>query len=677
MQAPQRFTLPSLLRPLNINIGFSFLIVAQLTLGIAQLQIVPFGSGVDELYHFGSAKNVFAACLRDAVGLPWSLYSDVPWEEPRQHSQMGLLRQWVGEHWELIDAESPMASPCSVLRQPHYLKSLAYYGWVAAPMAFLDSLPPMASIPIGRFATLLLGLAVTSLAYLTCLEFFPKRTLLAMATATTIGLNHHMSGIMTGVNTDAGATFSVTLLLWSLCRIHRRGYSLGRTLMLCIALCLCLLTKTTAWVGLPVAAMWLWANLSLRWRWNSGVFLAFSAAVFLILVRPVEWSVPSHWFVRSEFRTDRLIPAARIAIDVPLGRYGLSVDSSQSPTGYLQFLTEKQLGPLRGRPVSAAGWVWAPLGSEVAFPAIDAGDGIVSEITIGTGEWQFQTLNTHVPQDSTYLAFLLPAADSSVAVHYDGMVLVPGHYSLSEPPTFLSPLGKSGYIDQSHSFTNLLRNPSAEHAWPKINFSILVFHLARWGLEPPEFMVPSPLNLNPSLWSVLSWQRTGPAWRQLPGWVFSMFWSGFGGVNPGLTRIQLWPLAVASLLSLAGLFWLVARLPQGSWQLTGKEHLWLLLLVLTGFLIWTIVPLRTEIYPNRASMFAFAGVRHALTGLTTTMTLFAIGLLNIIPRRAHGYAVATLALFLFLTSVYILLAVQIPFYECPLHPRTQCLVSVR
>ena len=156
-----------------------------------------------------------------------------------------------------------------------------------------------------------------------------------------------------------------------------------------------------------------------------------------------------------------------------------------------------------------------------------------------------------------------------------------------------------------------------------------------------------------------------------------MYWSGFGGVNPGLTRIQLWPFAIVCLASFVGLLALVLRSPLASWQLTVKEGQSLILLLATGVLVWSIVPLRADIYPNRPSMFAFAGVRHVLTVLPTTMTLFTLGFLNVFPNGYHRRTIAVLALLLFLSSIYIMLLVQIPFYDCPYHPKTQCLSTVQ
>lgn len=666
-----------LFSPSQSNLGLSLLVATQLALGIMQLQIVPFGSSVDELYHFGSAKNVFAACLRNAIGLRWSLYSDVPWDEPRQHSQMGLLRQWVGEDWELIDPDSPIAAPCSVLRQPHYIRSFAYYFWVAVPMAVLDSLSTTASIGIGRFATLLLGVVTTILTYRTSLELFPKFPVLAMGAGIAIGLNHHMSGIMTGVNTDAGATFAVTLLIWSLACIRSRGYLPRRVAWLGFAICICFVTKTTAWVGLPVSIIWLWVGIASKWRWRSVlcIVITFILVVVGVWMWTVRWSVPAHWFVRDQFRSDLLLSATRDAMDSPLGNHALSVYPSQNPTGYLQFLSEEQLQPLRGHPVSAAGWMLAPVGSEVAFPAIDTGSGIVSRISRGTGQWQFQVLNTYLPLDASHLAFLLPTADYGSVVHYDGLMFVRGHYAGSDPPSFNSTLGRSGNTSGGRSFTNLLRNPSAEQSWPDIDFSRLEFQIGRWKFEAPEFLVPSPLN--PPVWSLLSWTRTGTAWRKLPGWVFSMYWSGFGGVNPGLSRLQLWPFAIISFASLTGLLGLTLNLGYKSRRITSHEMLSLFLLLFTGVLIWVIVPLRADIYPNRASMFVFAGLRHVLTGFSVAVILFMIGLLKILPVRYHRLAVACFALLLFLTTVYLLLVVQIPFYDCPQDPNTQCLASIQ
>ena len=146
-----------------------------------------------------------------------------------------------------------------------------------------------------------------------------------------------------------------------------------------------------------------------------------------------------------------------------------------------------------------------------------------------------------------------------------------------------------------------------------------------------------------------------------------MYWSSFGGTQPGLTRLQLLPFAGLTLLALAGL--LLAL-----WRTRGTpERKHLLLLVGTCAVLWGVVFIRADVWPNRTQILTFAGARYGLPATMPASILLAGGLLAILGRKQRRLVLAGVIVMLFIASTYILMRVQLPFIACPLEPKTQCM----
>jgi hypothetical protein len=653
-------------RSARLNPALAFLLLAQFALGILRVQIVPLGFNVDEIIHFAHTKLVAAACLRDAVGLSWSLHHDD--SEPRNNPPWGEdVTAWIAfNEQELlkIDPGSPKSAPCDLLLDRRRLTNSAYYIWAGLPMALLNNLSDRSTINLGRIATLLLGLATTVLAYCTALRMFPRRAALPIGVASLMALNQHLGDVITGVNSDAGAVFAITLLFWILAETKGKKMTPGRALAVLAALLLCLFVKSTAWIGMPIATLWLWIRLppaGRRWTVAGTVTASIALASALL---PVSWVVPAHWFVRDAGEIVRFTPAKVHQKGAQIGANALLVDSKYAASGLVQYLPEATVTTLRGRTITLGGWVRVPSGGEVEFPNFATSSGGFSDSTAGNGEWQFRAMVAEIPLQATYLAVNLPAPKGTAdPALYDDLVLASGEYLTDVPPSFPSPHAQRGEWGRAGEFSNLMRNASAESMWPRVG----VTHI--FGLST-----------NRALWSVLSWQRTSRAWlRELPGWLFTMYWSGFGGTQPGLSPRQLWPFLGLTLLAglglLRGMF--LSRLPWRPRVRFSAEALrtaWLLLASMG--LIWLMVILRADIYPHRALMFTFAGTRYGLPAMLPSSILFTLGWMQLLPARLHRATVAGIVLLLFLVSVHILVRVQIKYYECPLSPATLCLSTI-
>ncbi|MDP6792440.1 MAG: hypothetical protein QF660_00115, partial [Anaerolineales bacterium] len=523
-----------------------------------------------------------------------------------------------------------------------------------------------ATINLGRMATLLLGLATTVFAYGAVRLLFPRRTALPIGVAILMALNQHLGDITTGVNSDAGAVFAITWLFYALATAQGRKITTGRGVAVLAALLVCLFVKSTAWIGLPIVAMWLWIRLptTVR-RWTLFATVVSGIALGGIL-SPVSWDVPAHWFLQEAGEKVRFMyPATVQHKDARIGANVLLVDSEYAAAGLVQYLPEATVATLRGKTVTVGAWTHVPYGREIGFPNFSTNSGSIAYTTTGSGKWQFRAAVAEVPSQATYLAVSLPAPKGTGGTAlYDGVVLVSGKYPDDVPPYFASNDARTGRWGLGSGFTNLMRNASAETMWPRV-----------------EIRKIFGLSTNRGLWSVLSWQRTSRAWlRELPSWLFTMYWSGFGGTQPGLSRWQLWPLLGFTLLAgfgmLRGLFLLrLPWMPRARFSVEELRTAWLL--VASASLIWLMVILRADIYPHRALMFTFAGTRYGLPAMLPGSILFTLGWMQLLPARLHRAAVATLALALFLVSVHILIGVQIPYYQCPLTPANLCLSTIR
>ena len=207
----------------HINLTVAFLLLTQLMLGVLRVQIVPLGWNVDEIIHFAHTRLVAAACLRDTVGLPWSLH--------REDSEIGEnvteLMAFNKEELTKVYPRDSQSSPCELLFDKRRLTNSGYYIWAGLPMAIFNDFSDRTTINLGRLATLVLGVIATTLTYSTARNLFPKNHLIHIGAASIMALNHQQGDITSGLNTDAGATFAISLLFWTLSGFSMNNIKFG------------------------------------------------------------------------------------------------------------------------------------------------------------------------------------------------------------------------------------------------------------------------------------------------------------------------------------------------------------------------------------------------------------------------------------------------------------------
>ena len=94
-----------------------------------------------------------------------------------------------------------------------------------------------------------------------------------------------------------------------------------------------------------------------------------------------------------------------------------------------------------------------------------------------------------------------------------------------------------------------------------------------------------------------------------------------------------------------------------------------------AIIIWAMVTLRADLWPNLPAVLSFAGARYAVAATVPTLAVLILGGLYWLPERSRPTALAILMAGLWFVAIHILLAEQIPFYQCLLagHGAGSCL----
>jgi hypothetical protein len=338
----------------------------------------------------------------------------------------------------------------------------------------------------------------------------------------------------------------------------------------------------------------------------------------------------------------------RVAADGPLGPHALQVQAGASgrvTDAEVQYLPGGAASRLAGRAISFGAWLKAPAGALVQGPLWDDGTQRAGATVTATGKWQWVAATATVAPGAVAGAIVLaPPEDGTVAL-YDGIVLAEGTYPTGTPPEFSGRDGRAGTWG-GQPFANLLLNPTVEAVWPEL----------RTEGMPRDFV-----SYNGRIRSILAWQRSASAYPAVLSWLFAGFWSAFSGLHPGLSRLELLPLALFSVAGAAGAG-LTAIAPAHRVAPPLRRAVRFFLPI--SLIIWATVILRADLWPNLPVVLSFAGARYALTAVIPTTALLIVGALYWLPRRYQPKALAVLFLALWLVSAHVLLREQIPFYEC-------------
>ncbi|HLB49451.1 MAG TPA: hypothetical protein VJL59_20760 [Anaerolineales bacterium] len=604
----------------------SWLLAAAALLGIFRILVVPDGSNLDEAAHFTPILILRSAIVSCIQHQPCSI--------PIANLQPGGSGPYQG---------------------------LAYYLLQAVAQSFLpDTIGMSTRLLVARLLTLCLNILVIALTYGSVLELFPSRRIWALASAALAAFIPSFGDMMSGVNLDAPAAALGTTIIFTFARIIGRGPNLLRVGALVAEFALGYLLKGTVWPLAGIALVLFWWKLPAMYR-NIAVGLAAAGGLMAVVAfQPIEWQRTAYWFVARSLRDIREpLLLERVSTSHVVGTYSMQAGPGAYWIG--QYLPESWVVQLRGKTVTFGVWYRSlDDATQVFAPLLGSGEGVSKDVLVADADWRFYAASAKVPGDAMHLAFNL-SRPSTAPILYDGAVLVEGEFPAGQQPHYLDADGIAGTWG-GRPFRNLLQNPSAETTWPQIQLQYDIVY-----------------SLNNRIVSVLYWQRAWPAWIDLSRWMVVNLWSSFGGVLPGLNRLQMIPFAFLTALAISGLMAISLRdLPaRAGFFADARSRAGLLMLVAVSSLALLIVVFRADIIVYESRILLWSSMRHASAERAALCALLSIGLLRWVPRQHHRMAVACAIVMLFCTSIYILLRVQYPFQHCILPVATDCLISIR
>jgi hypothetical protein len=520
-----------------------------------------------------------------------------------------------------------------------FAEAPGYYVLQAAVQRALSPATVMAQVTLARAVSALLALGVAALAYATTRLIFPDNFLLAVAVPAAMATIFGYVDLMSAVNNDVAAVAAISLLVYAVARLIRRGYRFANLIWLGAAVAGCIFSKTTAWIGLPLAVI---GVILAGWRWLPHWLKVIAAALTAMAgFLTVGLHMPANWQ-----RQGHANYPGRNAGTAVLGQYVFRVEREEASSSTLwQALPAGTVEDVRGQEVTVGAWVRAPKGPlRVSLPVIgDGKDQLSAQDVIATPDWAFEGYTFVIPAHVQRPVIYLPGA-SGATVEYDGVILVIGRFQSGQLPQF-DDANALGGVWNGVAFTNLLRNASAEQGWPMLRPEIN--SLFPWG------------GVNHRLQSFYDWQRTLLVYWPPLRWQFVTFWTAYHNGFDGLPRIGLIPFAAITGLSVLGLARvLVNHARQGAlasdqWQT----------LIYCGFTVAAALAmsiLRIDPVDANGNIFYVPTARHFYVAIVPTMLLVMMGWLAWWPPRWKRGGVALLVLACYGLGVWSLLAVQMP-----------------
>lgn len=435
----------------------------------------------------------------------------------------------------------------------------AYYLWVSLPVYLTRYLPIELQLYAARCASLVLFMLTLGITLASMRELTPPGHPLRWLVPLAMALLPPFVDLMTAVNNDVGAIFVTTLFFWQALRLIRRGLTLWRVFGLALIAALALLTKNTAAVVVlltPLAiVLAFWQQRGWPWRW---LLLAGAIALPVAGLALLGWGDAARWY-RWHAATSQTSTTRAVTPNAPLGRAVLRLTTSDQPRALLAPVWSTEAARLRGQPVTVGAWVWASQPVTITQPTLALSTHSVGNFpatTLPLALTQaplFVSQVITVPQDAATVAFYVEVpplqSASAIDVYLDGAIVLAGAYAAESPPQFAGPDGSHGSW-QGRSFTNLIRNGSAEAAWPRLR--PWVEHLlATYGRRSPAQTLTALFDID----------RTAPLLNTIVGYrlLFSLFGT-FGWAHINLPSVWWWSFVVAILGAGIGVCrWLLSR----------------------------------------------------------------------------------------------------------------------
>ena len=340
-----------------------------------------------------------------------------------------------------------------------------YYLWVSLPLWFFRRQEIDFQLYIARTWSALLYLFVLYCAYRLAKEAAPDKPIFHWVFPLSLALWPSFTDLMTAVNDDVGAIALASGSFWLSVALARGKLRWPWVLIIITIGIMAVMVKSTALPILPVilaaCIFYVFRNRP-KYAW-----VVLSLGIIGVLLVCFSWGDAAFWLRL----TNQVSNTRQVVAGAPSGKHAIALEikPGQENEQALQKIPLSELHPKKSVSYTLGAWMWADRPTKAASPAILLNrKTFVKGVTLSERP-VFVTISAEMesPIESLWVK-LKPFSrlSSPVTVYYDGLILVEGKFSADFLTMFENPTSSNGHWQDE--LTNLLRNPSAEQAWPRL-----------------------------------------------------------------------------------------------------------------------------------------------------------------------------------------------------------------
>ncbi len=200
---------------------------------------------------------------------------------------------------------APPGIPLCVSPAHQFDEMPGYYALQALFQALINPASVPGRVVLARLISVALAVLTARLAYASVRQAFPQDMLLALSTALMMGIIPGYVDLMSALSNDVGAVAAFTFLIFALTAAIREEGHIRTLPAVGLAAAACVLAKSSAWIGLGVAALGL---LIAYWpRLNRPLRIALGVSGAIVPIGAFRWHPGVGPLLREGI--DRLLPA--------------------------------------------------------------------------------------------------------------------------------------------------------------------------------------------------------------------------------------------------------------------------------------------------------------------------------------------------------------------------------
>jgi hypothetical protein len=465
-----------------------------------------------------------------------------------------------------------------------------------------------------------------------------------------MALEPSFTGVMTSINNDVGAIAFFTGFLWGAVYLIRRGFSWKGFAWSTAGAVICYFTNSIVYIAVPlllVAVLLSLVPTPRRWWFWAALGAMAVMALFVIFA----WGDAAGWY-RLSLQDE---PTRSQSNSAPLGKYVFQLvshgnETSPSSIAIQQLISPDDFTAFSGQTVTLGAWIWSNRAVSICGPILKSNmlDSPILQTIQITKKPIFFVFTVALPTDTSQLQVVLsPLVNAplpNTSIYYDGLVLLKGQWPGDQPPQFTDAQGQAG-VWGGASFTNLLRNGSAESGWP---------HIRSWADRAGARFLPD--NGRPSLvlYALLEIRDLRKYYLSVIINLVRTFWAKFGWEKVSL----LGGTPYRYLSYLMGIGFIGAFL--ALWR-ARKEVPWhpLIFLGLATLGVWISTFFMGTVYLFIGYFYPHS--RYSFTVMVLVLLLLANGWLGWIPDKYRKYFEAAIPVGFLLLNIYAVISIYLSY----------------